>query len=164
MSKCCLWSRFSFGEAVTVYVGPEVQPFTLHKSLLAAESEYFEAALKKEWPEGRIGKMSSPTRGSNFFRSLLSGRAMDRSTSTSFKGPRMLRRMRAKMKTKMNASPQSTQQTWRTVAEVTRMRRLATGVTQGTPPEPGGLSGTMHWYKPISLETFYRQPASTIQS
>jgi hypothetical protein len=52
--------HFDKGDSVTLIVGPERHELLVHANYIARNSEFFEAALRKEWREGRIRTISMP--------------------------------------------------------------------------------------------------------
>lgn len=55
-------------DVVTLLVGPDEQKFVVHESCIARNSDFFKAALKKEWAEGqtRIVKLPEETCSETF--------------------------------------------------------------------------------------------------
>lgn len=57
-------SHFSADDMVTLVVGPEKQTMIAHAPRLTRDSEYFEAAMKNQWVEGRTRTISLPEESS----------------------------------------------------------------------------------------------------
>jgi hypothetical protein len=53
---------FNDEDLVTLLVGPEQKKMVVHGTYLAHDSDYFKAALKKEWTEGQTRTISLPER------------------------------------------------------------------------------------------------------
>lgn len=53
-------TRFTFDNTVTLLVGPEKQRLLVHAHYLTKSSEFFQAALKKEWKEGQTHVVELP--------------------------------------------------------------------------------------------------------
>jgi hypothetical protein len=51
---------FSSQDAVTLIVGAEQKEFLVHGTYLTRDSEFFKAALKKEWTEGQTRRITLP--------------------------------------------------------------------------------------------------------
>jgi hypothetical protein len=65
---------FSFrkDDLVTILVGPGEEEFAVHEHVVTRSSEFFKAAMKKEWTEGqaRIIKLPEETHVQNFIHYL----------------------------------------------------------------------------------------------
>lgn len=52
--------RKNYHETITVLVGPDKTPFTVHKATICAKSKFFQAALSRDWKEAKEATVSLP--------------------------------------------------------------------------------------------------------
>lgn len=51
---------YNSSDLVTLVVGEEQQEMIVHGTYLVRDSEFFAAAMKKEWPEGKSRRVELP--------------------------------------------------------------------------------------------------------
>lgn len=56
---------YNSSDLVTLVVGEEQQEMIVHGTYLVRDSEFFAAAMKKEWPEGKSRRVELPEESSD---------------------------------------------------------------------------------------------------